>query len=325
MLLFYTDVFVLPLPEGHRFPMERYRRLRERLAVSGEFDAAQFRVPEGATDEQLLRVHTADWVRRVDGGQLSADEQRRIGFPWSRAMVERSRRSTGATIAAARAALRDGVSANLAGGTHHAFADRGAAYCVFNDVATAVRDLQADRGIQRALVVDGDVHQGDGTAHIFRDDARVRTFSLHAQKAFPARKQRSDLDIALPPGTGDRDYLEAWMRGLETVSREFRPEIVFYLAGADPFERDRLGGLSVTREGLAARDHAVCALCRDRGWPLVLAMAGGYAPRIDDIVDIQFQTIVQARALLSQYPATGRECGPTAHSTGDLTIDVRAD
>jgi acetoin utilization deacetylase AcuC-like enzyme len=300
MLLFYTDTFVLPLPAGHRFPMDRYRRLRKRLSADHRFRPQQFLVPAAATDEQLLRVHSQDWLHRVVTGALTRDEQRRIGFPWSPDMVERSRRSTGASIQAAHAALKVGCGINLAGGTHHAFADRGAAYCVFNDVAVAVRDVQLHGLVQQVLIVDGDVHQGDGTARIFHDDDNVRTFSLHARKAFPLRKQSSDLDIELPPGTGDDEYLSAWKRGLQQITAGFQPELVFYLAGADPYERDQLGGLSVSQAGLVARDRAILTLCQRNNWPLVIVMAGGYAPEIDDIVNIQFQTIVLAREILSQ-------------------------
>jgi len=301
MKLFHTDLFVLPLPSGHRFPMDRYRLLRERLAESGLFSEQEFCIPPAATNEQLQLVHTADWIQRVSAGQLTSDELRRIGFPWSQEMVERCRRSTGATIAASRAALQDGVAANLAGGTHHAFPDRGAGYCVFNDVAVAIRTMQSEGRISRALVLDGDVHQGDGTAFIFEHDNSVRTFSLHAAKVFPARKMRSDLDIGLPPGTDDPTYLAAWASGTETIVQsfapDFDPDIVYFLAGADPFEGDPLGGLAVSKAGLAARDAVVFNLCDLHRWPLVIVMAGGYSLRIDDIVDIQSQTISASRQL----------------------------
>ncbi|APZ93190.1 histone deacetylase family protein [Fuerstiella marisgermanici] len=304
MKLFHTDLFVLPLPEGHRFPMQRYRLLRERLEDSGLFAAEQMCMPPAATDEQLRLVHTADWVERVATGGLTEVEQRRIGFPWSLEMAERSRRSAGATIAAASCALTDGVAANLAGGTHHAFADRGAGYCVFNDVAVAIRCLQSERRIERALVIDLDVHQGDGTAAIFADDTSVTTFSLHAKKAFPARKQRSDLDIELPIGTNDEDYLAAVKAGLDWAAGQPTPDLVCYLAGADPFEKDTLGGLAVTKGGLLERDRMVMGFCGDSHLPLVITLAGGYAEDISDIVDIQFHTIVLARQMLSQ-------CSPT--------------
>jgi acetoin utilization deacetylase AcuC-like enzyme len=304
MKLFYTDLFVLPLPDGHRFPMVRYRLLRERLEQSGLFPPESLCLPPAASDQQLRRVHTEDWVTRVCAGQLTADEQRRIGFPWSPEMVERSRRSTGATIAAAQCALHDGIAANLAGGTHHAFADRGAGYCVFNDVAVAIRTLQHEQLIQHALVLDADVHQGDGTARLFQQDNSVLTFSLHAGKAFPARKQLSDLDIELLPLSDDATYLAALDQGLLWASRQPPVDLVFYLAGADPFIGDKLGGLAVTKQGLEERDRRVFQFCKDQHLPLVIALAGGYAEDVHDIVDIQFRTIVLAQQMLSQ-------CGPS--------------
>ena len=300
MKLFYTDLFVLPLPEGHRFPMARYRMLRERLQSTSLFDDADLLVPPAATDDQLRLVHTADWVHRVASGLLTADELRRIGFPWSPQMVERSRRSTGATIAASYLAIKEHVAANLAGGTHHAFPDRGAGYCVFNDVAVALRTMQHEGLIRKALVIDGDVHQGDGTAFIFQHDDTVRTFSLHAAKAFPARKQTGDVDISLPPGTTDQQYLAEWQRGLGLVSAGFQADLVYFLAGADPYKGDTLGGLAVTKAGLRKRDLMVFDFCTTNRLPLVITLAGGYAKQISDIVDIQFSTIVAAKQMLSE-------------------------
>jgi acetoin utilization deacetylase AcuC-like enzyme len=295
--LFTTDLFVLPLPPGHRFPMIRYRLLRERLQQCGLFQPDDFEVPPAASEQQLQLVHTADWVRRVLSGELTGDEIRRIGFPWSLQMVERCRRSTGATVAASRAALRDAVAVNLAGGTHHAFPDRGAGYCVFNDVAVAARSMQQEQRIQRALVLDGDVHQGDGTAAIFADDPSVRTFSLHAAKAFPVRKMRSDLDIELPPGTTDNDYLAAWQEGLHWAAQQERPDLVYFVAGADPYVGDTLGGLAVSKSGLQTRDNLVFEFCTRQQCPLVVVMAGGYAESVNDIVDIQFHTVTAAASL----------------------------
>ena len=297
MKLFTTDLFVLPLPPGHRFPMIRYRLLRERLQQCGLFQPDDFEVPPAASEQQLQLVHTADWVRRVLSGELTGDEIRRIGFPWSLQMVERCRRSTGATVAASRAALRDAVAVNLAGGTHHAFPDRGAGYCVFNDVAVAARSMQQEQRIQRALVLDGDVHQGDGTAVIFADDPSVRTFSLHAAKAFPVRKMRSDFDIELPPGTTDNDYLAAWQEGLHWAAQQERPDLVYFVAGADPYVGDTLGGLAVSKSGLQTRDNLVFEFCTRQQCPLVVVMAGGYAESVNDIVDIQFHTVTAAASL----------------------------
>jgi acetoin utilization deacetylase AcuC-like enzyme len=297
MKLYHSDLFVLPLPDGHRFPMQKYRLLRERLASCGLFTSDNFCLPPAATDEQLRLVHTDDWIRRVTSGELHPDELRKIGFPWSPQMVERCRRSTGATVAASRSALNDGAAANLAGGTHHAFPDRGAGYCVFNDVAVAARTMQREGLIQTALILDGDVHQGDGTAMIFADDPTVRTFSLHASKAFPARKMQSDLDIELLPGPEDEEYLQAWKRGLLWSSSDFNPDIVYFLAGADPFIGDTLGGLAVSKGGLRKRDDCVVEHCHQLQRPLVVVMAGGYATNIDDIVDIQYYSVTAAKRL----------------------------
>ena len=297
MKLYHTDLFILPLPPGHQFPMARYRLLRERLMSSGAFHQQDLVVPPSATIDQLLLVHTADWVQRVLDGQLTSDELRRIGFPWSLQMVERCRRSTGATIAASRSALEHGVSVNLAGGTHHAFAERGGGYCVFNDVAVAARTMQQEARIRTAIVLDGDVHQGDGTATIFAHDPSVRTFSLHAAKAYPARKMNSDLDIELPPGADDEVYLQEWQRGLDWAADGPVPDLVYFLAGADPWEGDRLGGLAVSKAGLQERDRRVFEYCRDVQRPLVIVMAGGYARNIEDIADIQAATVISARQL----------------------------
>jgi acetoin utilization deacetylase AcuC-like enzyme len=302
MKLFYTDVFVLPLPDGHRFPMRRYSLLRETLVHQAIISPEQLSVPEAATEPQLRLVHTPEYIRRVFEGELSADEQRRIGFPWSPQMVERSRRSVGATISGTVAALSEGLGINLAGGTHHAFPDRGAGYCVFNDVAVAIRVHQQEGRVRRAVIIDGDVHQGDGTAAIFRDDDSVFTASIHAKKAFPARKQVSRLDVELDPGADDEGYLAGLDRLLDGIPADETFDIAYYLAGADPYEGDTLGGLKVTKAGLAERDRRIFTLCRDRGWPVVVAMAGGYAADYRDIVEIQAATIATAKNILESEP-----------------------
>jgi acetoin utilization deacetylase AcuC-like enzyme len=300
---FYSDTFVLPLPEHHRFPMAKYRLLRERLVEEGVLEARDLHVPEAATWDQIRRVHDAAYVDAVAGGTLTAEAQRRIGFPWSPMMVERSRRSVGATIAAAREVMSDGargfqptgrVCANLAGGTHHAFRDRGEGYCVFNDVAVAATLLLDDGAAARVAVVDCDVHQGNGTAAIFRDEPAVFTFSLHGAKNFPFRKETSDLDVVFDDGAGDDEYLEALERHLAPVLDAHDPDVVFYLAGADPYEGDRLGRLKLTIAGLQLRDRMVFDACRRRGLPVVVVMSGGYAPDIDAIVAIHTNTIREA-------------------------------
>jgi acetoin utilization deacetylase AcuC-like enzyme len=295
--LYYSDVFVLPLPAHHRFPMAKYARLRERLLASGEFDPAEFVVPPGVTDAEIERVHCPRYRERVASGALDAREQRAIGFPWSEAMVERSRRSSGATLAAARAALTRGWSANLAGGTHHAFRDRGEGFCVFNDAAIVARAMQAEAGLSRVAIIDCDVHQGNGTASIFRHDDSVFTFSIHGARNFPFAKEESDLDIELADGTGDDEYLWHLERGVDETLERARPQLAIYLAGADPYEDDRLGRLKVTQAGLARRDELVLATLESRAIPVTLAMAGGYARNIEDSVAIHARTIQAARRI----------------------------
>jgi acetoin utilization deacetylase AcuC-like enzyme len=300
MKAFYSDTFVLPLPEQHRFPMAKYRLLRERLLAEGIVSAADLCVPDAIAWDDLRLIHDAAYVDAVADGTLPADAQRRIGFPWSAMMVERSRRSVGATLAAAKTLVlrrsRFGVAANLAGGTHHAFRDRGEGYCVFNDVAVAAAALQRDGLIARAAVVDCDVHQGNGTAAIFRDDPSIFTFSLHGARNFPFRKEVSDLDVTFEDGAGDDEYLKALRTHLPGVLDRQRPDLVFYLAGADPYEGDRLGRLKLTIDGLRTRDRVVFDACRDRDLPVVVAMSGGYAPDVDAIVTIHSNTIREAVA-----------------------------
>lgn len=298
MIAFYTDHFVLPLPDGHAFPMAKYARLRELVIRDAIIAPDDLRVPAAATREDLLTVHTPRYVDAVIDGTLDAREQRRIGFPWSPAMAERARRSVGATVAATRQALERGISANLAGGTHHGFADHGEGYCVFNDTAVAARIAQRDFGIGRILVVDLDVHQGNGTAHIFADDPSVFTLSVHAAGNFPFRKERGDLDVELPDGTGDDAYLSALDDALATAFARAQPELVFYVAGADPYEGDRLGKLTLTIEGLRARDRRVFERVRGfrgSGVPCVVAMAGGYCADVDTIARIHANTLREAR------------------------------
>lgn len=294
MKLFYADHFVLPLPEGHRFPMEKYSRLRERLTHSGQFSRDDFAVPAAASDAEILRAHDAGYLGRVARGTLEPAEQRRIGFPWSEQMVERSRRSAGATLAACRHALVDGCAANLAGGTHHAHRDFGSGFCVFNDAAVAALAMRAEGRVRTVAIIDCDVHQGDGTATILAGEPDVFTLSLHGEKNFPFRKAVSRLDIELPDGTGDAAYLAALRSGLEQVFAAMLPDLAIYLAGADPYRNDRLGRLGLSFDGLAARDEMVLQNCVDHGTPVAIAMAGGYAREIDDTVAIHATTITTA-------------------------------
>lgn len=288
MKVYYADHFVLPLPEGHRFPMEKYSLLRRRVAE--ELDTVELCVPDAATDEQLLRVHDSAYLERIVNGTLDAAEIRRIGFPWTPGMVERSRRSVGATIAAARAALADGAGVNLAGGTHHAFADRGEGFCVFNDVAVAIRTMQAEGRIRRSAVIDTDVHQGNGTAAIFSADDDVFTFSVHGVSNFPFRKERSRLDIALPDGAGDAEYVAAVEAGSAAALRH-GPDLICYVSGADAHAGDRLGRLDVSTEALAERDRIVFDTCARAGIPVVTVMAGGYGRDVRDTVAVHFATV----------------------------------
>ena len=291
MQLFYTDVFVLPLPAGHRFPMEKYARLRAALLAGGRFAERDFQLPQAASDDELARAHDPAYIAAVSAGRLPEKAQKLIGFPWSPGMVERSRRSAGATLAACRAALQDGAAANLAGGTHHAHYDRGEGFCVFNDAAVAARAMQAEGRARRVLVVDCDVHQGNGTASILAGDDSVFTFSIHGARNFPFDKAQSDLDIELPDGCPDDFYLEQLAHGLATAFDLARPDLVLYLAGADPYHDDRLGRLALSFAGLAERDRQVYAACRAGGVPVAITMAGGYARQIDDTVAIHRQTI----------------------------------
>jgi acetoin utilization deacetylase AcuC-like enzyme len=297
--IYYTDQYVLPLPPGHRFPMEKYALLRERVQAARLAEPDGLLLPPAATDAEILRAHDAAYLERVKQGTLSAEEQKRIGFPWSPQMVERSRRSSGATLAAARAALGERVGVNLAGGTHHAFRDRGEGYCVFNDAAITALSLQAEGRIRRAVVIDCDVHQGNGTAAILAGDPTVFTLSIHGANNFPFTKEQSDLDVELPDGTGDADYLEALERGVCHALSAAQPDLALYLSGADAHEGDRLGRLKLTKPGLAARDRLVFELCASAGLPVAVAMAGGYGRRIEDTVDVHFETVRLAREILA--------------------------
>ncbi|WP_428828138.1 histone deacetylase [Azonexus sp. IMCC34842] len=295
MQLFYTDVFVLPLPAGHRFPMEKYSRLRASLLASGDFAETDFHLPPAASDAELARAHDPAYIHQVCSGTLPEKAQKAIGFPWSAGMVERSRRSAGATICACRSAFSHGISANLAGGTHHAFGAHGEGFCVFNDAAVAARAMQAEGRAGRVLIVDCDVHQGNGTASILAGDDSIFTFSIHGARNFPFEKETSDLDIELPDNCPDEAYLLRLDAGLDTAFALARPDLVIYLAGADPYHDDRLGRLALSFAGLAERDRRVLARCQTLGIPVAIAMAGGYARQIDDTVAIHTTTVRLAK------------------------------
>ncbi len=291
MKVFYSDQFELPLPPTHTFPLEKYAMLRRRVVEAGLVSSHELHIPQGATDQEILRVHNVEYLRRLKHGELEKREIRRIGFPWSPELVERSRRSCGGTIQACRAAVEDGFAVNLAGGTHHAFPDHGKGYCVFNDSAIAARAVQAEGLVRRVVILDCDVHQGDGTATIFAADPTVFTFSIHGAKNFPFRKQRSDLDIELDDGVADDAYLEALESGLRRALALARADLAVYLAGADPYFDDRLGRLALSKDGLAERDRLALHFCQAAGMPVAVTMAGGYARQVQDTVDIHFQTI----------------------------------
>ncbi len=302
MLAFHYDHLTLALPPGHRFPQSKYQMLRER--VEREPGAMRPRVAEAAEVQALALVHTPDYIDAVLHGTLSDAAQREIGFPWAPGLPRRSLCSVGATIAAARAALEEGVAASLAGGTHHAYADKGSGFCVFNDVAVAARLMQAEwhrrhpeRPGLRVLVVDLDVHQGNGTASIFRDDDTVFTLSIHGEKNFPFRKEASDLDVGLPDACGDAVYLDALDQALDDVWRRTAdrpPGLAFYLAGADPHEGDRLGRLKLSADGLLRRDRRVLDALFERRIPVALSMAGGYGEDLDVTVEVQMRTLEAA-------------------------------
>nr|WP_276842340.1 histone deacetylase [Herbaspirillum huttiense] len=298
---YYSDHFVLPLPPGHRFPMVKYRMIREGAAAA--VPDLDFHEAQPASDGELALAHHPDYIARASAGQLTAAEQREIGFPWSAQMVERSRRSSGATIAACRAAFSEGVAVNLAGGTHHAYADHGAGFCVFNDAAIAARLMQAERRASRVAIVDLDVHQGNGTASILARDDSVFTLSLHGENNYPFEKEQSDLDVALPDGVGDADYLQALRDALHSLQQRFAPQLLIYLAGADPHEGDRLGKMKLTLGGLAARDETVFGYAREHKIPVAVTMAGGYGRDIEQTVAVHIQTIRLASLHAARWSA----------------------
>lgn len=296
MQAFYSDRFVLPLPPGHRFPMEKYQLLRDRLTQELP-EVRMLQAPE-ATEGELALAHDPHYIQAIADGSVDPKILREIGFPWSPAMAARARRSVGGTLAAGRAAMQEGLAANLAGGTHHSYAGKGGGFCVFNDLAVTARVLQAEWSRHhgshhpelKVAIVDLDVHQGNGTASIFKNDRSVFTLSLHGEKNFPFRKEDSDLDVPLPDGCNDQDYLAALENALLDMEGRFAPGVVLYLAGADPHEGDRLGRLKISYDGMQARDRRVFDWCFTRSLPCVFAMGGGYGTNIQTTVDVQHNT-----------------------------------
>jgi acetoin utilization deacetylase AcuC-like enzyme len=293
MKFFATDQFPLELPPNHPFPAAKYTALRERIEAAPWFVGHEMLIPESVSESLLRAVHDEDYVTRVLTGNLSAEEQRRIGFPWSDSLVRRSRHSVAGTVAAAHAAVIEGEqrAMNLAGGTHHAYPDHGEGYCVFNDIALAIASLRQLGNADRVAIIDADVHQGNGTAVMFASDPTVFTFSVHGDRNYPIRKEISSLDIALPDNANTEQYLAAVGEGLRQAIDQFQPGVVFYIAGADPYEGDRFGRMLVTKAGLAERDRRVIAAVAHR--PLVVVLGGGYAPEVTAIVDIHTETARQ--------------------------------
>ena len=307
--IFHSDACHLPLPARHTFPIDKYRRLRESVQAAGLADKGNLLAGPAATDEDILRVHDPDYFTRLQQGRLSRQEIRRIGFPWSPQLVERARFSTGSTLAAADSALAEGVGINLGGGTHHAFPDHGEGFCVLNDVAVGLRALQACQRIHTAVVIDCDVHQGNGTAAIFSGDPRVFTFSIHGRNNFPYRKVPGDLDIALEDDTADDEYLAYLESGLAQALAAGPFDLAVYLAGADPYRRDRFGRLALSRAGLARRDRLVMEACRQSSLPVVVTMSGGYARDTADTVAIHLET-VRIVAAAAKWAQPGQASGP---------------
>jgi acetoin utilization deacetylase AcuC-like enzyme len=296
---FYTDHFVLPLPAGHRFPMEKYSRLRDLVGSQTGIELAE---APSATDTQILYAHDPSYLIKVIEGTLSAQEQREIGFPWSTQMVERSRRSAGATVAAAKTAWQEGIATNLAGGTHHAYRDTGSGFCVFNDSAIAARTLQKEINPSlKVAVIDLDVHQGNGTAAILQNDDSIFTLSIHGENNFPFKKEQSDLDVGLADGCNDEIYLHSLSTALDQLDSRFKADCLIFLAGADPHEGDRLGRLNISKDGMRLRDEMVFQYALDRQLPIAFSMAGGYGKEIESTVDIHFQTIKTALQFQKQY------------------------
>ena len=298
--IFYSPYYYADIGENHVFPIKKFELVRDKLLAEGTLQTSEIIEPEPANIEDVLLVHTEDYVTRLRNGTLTTKEVRRLGLPWSEALVRRSFLATSGTINAAKHALETGVSSNLAGGTHHSFPDRGEGFCVLNDVAVAIRVLQKENLAKRFLIVDCDVHQGNGTAFIFENDESVFTFSMHGAKNYPLFKENSTLDIELPDKTGDAEFLETLNEALPRIFLH-DPDIVFYLGGADPFEKDKLGRLGLTIEGLRKRDETVLNFAKERDVPIVTTMSGGYALDIKDTVEIHSNTIRAVKKVFADF------------------------
>jgi acetoin utilization deacetylase AcuC-like enzyme len=280
---------------AHVFPARKYRLIRDGLVAKGIADPADILAPEAASDEDVVRVHSAEYVHKLKTDTLTASEKMRLELPFSPRVVEAFWLAAGGSILAARRALQDGFGVNIGGGFHHAYPSHGEGFCMLNDVAIAARRMQADRAAERVMVVDADVHQGNGTAYIFANDASVFTFSIHQERNYPVPKPPSDLDINLADGVGDEEYLRELRRGLDESFARFAPDLILYVAGADPYREDQLGGLALTIAGLRQRDDLVFAEARRRGVPVAVTLAGGYARNTEDTVLIHMNTVLAAR------------------------------
>jgi len=303
MYALYSDHYTIDLPPHHTFPIQKYRLVREQLLAEGTLSAVELLEPTLVAPTDVRLVHTKEYWERLTSGTLPDRAVRRMGLPWSEALIRRSRASVQGTLTAARIAIRERVAINLAGGTHHAFPDRGEGYCVLNDIAIAIRCLQRDAWMQRMAVIDCDVHQGNGTAAIFAHEPDVYTFSIHGANNYPLVKVPGSLDIGLSDGTGDEEYLRALEPAIPRILTEFRPGLVFYLAGVDPHERDRLGRLRLTHEGLRSRDEFVLKACGDAGIPVAVTLGGGYGTDIQDTVQAHCNTVRAARAVFDWAPS----------------------
>jgi acetoin utilization deacetylase AcuC-like enzyme len=297
MFAFSSSSYTVPAWK-HSYPMEKYRLVPERLVAEGTLLPGELITPAPTTLDEILRVHAAEYVSAVINGTLDKMALRRIGLPWSRALVRRGLAVIGGTLRAAAAALTDGTAVNLGGGTHHAFAGHGAGYCVFNDLVIALRHLRAQGLAQRFLIIDLDVHQGDGSAALCRDDDDVFTFSVHGEKNFPGKKETSSWDIPLPSGLGDTQYLDTLDRALTSLQDRFAPDLILYQAGVDVLAEDRFGKLDLTMAGIAERDRLVCEFARAGGWPLCVTLGGGYSPDIEQIVEAHCETVRTAERVL---------------------------
>ncbi|MCV9386121.1 histone deacetylase family protein [Reichenbachiella ulvae] len=285
------------LPEGHRFPMEKYELLPQQLLYEGVITQRDFFHPKALTEEQILRTHTAEYWEKLKTGSLSRKEIRNTGFPFHESLVKRGRHIAHGTLECAYHAMKDGVSLNIAGGTHHAYADRGEGFCIFNDIVVAANELLYEQVAERIMVVDLDVHQGNGTAKIFEEESRVFTFSMHCEHNYPLQKEKSDLDIGLKDKTTDEEYLSILYKTLPKLIKEFDPQMIFFQSGVDVVATDKLGRLAMTREGCYQRDLFVFEQCKLHHIPVAVSMGGGYSHKINDIVAAHTNTYKAAKEI----------------------------